>query len=159
MIPEQPSKADSCSPDVDCLQSCSTQSVPLANAAQGKMWDLPYCAHTHPPFAIENRNNLLKLQGVCVRKGSSNISYAPDRAISILFPLHQDTCFCLLCLQLCCAWCGRCWKKPDAFCVFIIPVGCLSLEHSLPANPIVLMLEDNTGTLQKQSFATPSHVW
>ena len=35
MIPEQPSKADSGSPDVECLQSYSTESVFLANAVQG----------------------------------------------------------------------------------------------------------------------------
>lgn len=158
MIPEQLSKVDSCSPDVERLQSHSTQSVLLANAMQGKMWDFLVSHRYSSSTAIANRNSLVKFQEVCVRKGSSNISYVPDRPISILFPLHQDTCFCLLCLQLCCTWCGWCCEKPDALCTFIIPVGSLSLEHSLPTNPIALML-DNTVTLQKQSFATLSHMW
>lgn len=98
-------------------------------------WDLLVLCTYSSSIAIGNRNNLLKLPGVCVRKESSNISYVPDRAISILLPQHQDSCFCLLCLQLCCTWCGWCWEKADALCFFIIPGGCLSLEHSLPALP------------------------
>lgn len=37
MIPEQLSKVDSCSPDVERLQRHGTESVLLANAVQGKM--------------------------------------------------------------------------------------------------------------------------
>ena len=143
-----------------CWMSLQLQyTIFLANAVQGEtVRFFLYCADNHPPLPAERRNTLWKFEGVYVKKeGKQQHIQRPRQSHKHLVPSTGGE-HSLLCLQLWCSWRGWCWENPGALRVLFTSVGPQTLEHSLPANPIALML-DNKESLQQQHFVTVCHIW